>query len=113
MFAVIGFGRLLWKIDTALTAVVFMLGKWLESVRWICWLGKNSLPIFGIHSFILWAWIRVYCKTITHVDEEHPAVSIFTLLIIPVLAYACSALFVPFYQWGMRKLWHSKKNALK
>ena len=89
---------------------VCLLGKWLESVRWICWLGKNSLPIFGIHSFILWAWIRVYCKTITHVDEEHPAVSVFTLLIIPVLAYACSALFVPFYQWGMRKLDNLKNN---
>lgn len=24
---------------------VCLLGKWLESVRWICWLGKNSLPI--------------------------------------------------------------------
>lgn len=76
---------------------VCLLGKWLEKVRWVRWLGRNSMPIFGIHSFVLWAWIRVYCKLITHVDEEHPAVSVFTLLIIPVLAYACSALSVPVY----------------
>lgn len=89
---------------------VCLLGKWLDQVRWLCWLGKNSLPIFGIHSFVLWAWIRVYCKLVTHVDEEHPAVSIFTLLILPVLAYACSALFVPVYRWGMGKLSSIKKK---
>ena len=83
---------------------VCLLGKWAEPVGWLCRLGKNSLPVFGIHSFVLWAWIRVYCKTITHVDEQHPAVSVFTLLIIPVLTYACSVLFVPVYNKIMQCL---------
>ena len=46
------------------------IGSFLEKSKILCWIGKNSLYLFGIHSFVLWAWIRVYCK-IMHVETEY------------------------------------------
>ena len=80
-----------------------ILGKWLEQVNWLAWLGKNSMPIFGIHSFVLWAWVRVYCKII-HQDMVHLPDSLISLVIIPIIAYACSTLFVPVYNKVLKRL---------
>ena len=39
---------------------VLIIGRLLQRVRFLQWLGRNSLPIFAIHSFLLWAVISGY-----------------------------------------------------
>lgn len=75
---------------------VFDIGSFLAKSKLLCWVGRNSLYIFSIHSFVLWAWIRVYCK-IMHVETEYLTNNVW-VAVISVITLASTALAVKGYE---------------
>ncbi len=71
------------------------VGSFLAASKMLCWIGRNSLWIFSIHSFFLWAWIRVYCK-IMRIEVEYLSEPV-SLILISLLAFFSSAFLVKIF----------------
>jgi fucose 4-O-acetylase-like acetyltransferase len=83
-YFIAAFAGVFWLLDAA---------RLLKNIKWLCWLGKNSLPIFGIHSFVLWCFVKLYCFTVGEEMKKLPD-NIWAFL-IPVAVYACCIPFAP------------------
>ena len=74
---------------------VMIIGRLLEKVRWLRWLGKNTLPMFAIHSFFLWG-IEFIHGAIIHEHYDHLPDGVMPLL-LGLLAYAACVPFALLY----------------
>lgn len=74
---------------------ILVIGRLLQNIRWLRWLGANTLPMFAIHSFFLWGLESVHGAIINHhysylEDGAMP-------LVMSVLTYAACVPFALLY----------------
>lgn len=84
----------LWLLD---------LGWLLQNLQGLVWLGKNSLVIFGIHTFPLWICTEIYSK-VTGVHSYYVD-DLFWAVVISLITYAVCAVFT--FGWN-KTLLHRK-----
>ena len=84
---------------------ISLLGQLLEEQRWMTWLGRNSLPIFGIHSFVLWCWVTAAGRIVGDLEVRPAGIR---GLVLPVLTYLCCVPFAVLWNHSFERLIRKK-----